>query len=78
MSNKKNKNSKEISDNQENTYKRQWGSEKDTAPLACLHDVPSDFAIAYSRIAIVLTIIFWLMYISSVVIRQLIDGPQSY
>lgn len=57
---------------------RQWGAEKNTDSLPTVHDKPSDFAIAYSRIAIVLTIVFWLMYISSVVIRQLIDGPQSY
>ena len=58
--------------------KRQLGAERDTSPLSKLHDRPSDFAIAYSRIAIVLTIIFWLLYIIDVVIRQLIDGPQNY
>lgn len=60
------------------SIKRQWFAEKCTDPLPSLHDVPSDFAIAYSRIAIVLTIIFWLMYITSVILRQLIDGPQNY
>lgn len=59
-------------------YSQQWGAERHTTPLSILHQNPSDFAIAYSRIAIVLTIIFWLMYASSVVVRQLIDGPQSY
>lgn len=60
------------------TFRRQWGAEKNTTPLPSLHDKPSDFAIAYSRIAIVLTIVFWALYITSVIIRQLIDGPQSY
>jgi len=59
-------------------FRRELGAEKNTNPLPSLHDKPSDFAIAYSRIAIVLTIVFWLMYITSVVLRQLIDGPQSY
>tara|TARA_B100000508_G_scaffold91084_1_gene70967 strand:+ start:520 stop:2757 length:2238 start_codon:yes stop_codon:yes gene_type:complete len=59
-------------------YKQQWGAERQTEPLPILHDIPSDFAVAYSRIAIVLTIIFWLLYATSVVIRQLIDGPQNY
>lgn len=60
------------------TLLRQWGAEKDTTPLASQHAAPSDFAIAYSRLAIVLTVAFWLIYITSVIARQLIDGPQSY
>jgi cellulose synthase/poly-beta-1,6-N-acetylglucosamine synthase-like glycosyltransferase len=59
-------------------YQQQWGAERSTTPLPMLHGRPSDFAIAYSRIAIVLTIVFWTLYASSVVIRQLMDGPQSY
>ncbi len=59
-------------------FRRQMGAEKNTDSLPIMHDKPSDFAIAYSRIAIVLTIVFWLMYITSVILRQLIDGPQSY
>ncbi len=58
--------------------RREWGSERNTIPLPTIHAVPSDFAIAYSRLAIVLTIIFWCLYIVSVIVRQLIDGPQSY
>lgn len=59
-------------------FRRQWGAEKNTSPLSSQHAVPSDFAIAYSRLAIVLTVVFWLMYITSVILRQLIDGPQNY
>ncbi len=58
--------------------RREWGSERNTTPLPTIHTVPSDFAIAYSRLAIVLTIVFWFLYIVSVIVRQLIDGPQSY
>lgn len=71
-----NKNKKSVVKNC--AYKREWGSEKVNSPLSNLHDVPSDFAIAFSRIAIVLSIVFWLMYILSVIIRQLIDGPGNY
>ncbi|MCA9354553.1 MAG: glycosyltransferase [Candidatus Kaiserbacteria bacterium] len=60
------------------SFKRQWGSEKNVVPLSYMHDKPTNFVIAYSRIAIVLTIVFWLMYITDVIIRQLIDGPQDY
>jgi len=66
------------SDNRQLVCKRQWGSEKNTSPLSSVHDTPSDFTIAFSRIAIVLTILFWLMYIISVIFRQLIEGPQNY
>lgn len=59
-------------------YPQQWGAERVTEPLSTIHDEPSDFAIAYSRIAIVLTMFFWSMYATSVIIRQLIDGPQDY
>lgn len=58
--------------------KRQWGSERRTTPLSTLHEVPSTAKIAFSRFAIVLTVIFWALYISSTILKQLIDGPKSY
>lgn len=59
-------------------FTREWGAERDMTPLSSQHECPSDFAISYSRIAVVVTAIFWLLYVTSVIIRQLIDGPQSY
>ena len=58
--------------------KREWGSEKDMTPLSALHDVPSTRKLVLSRIAIFLTIFFWVLYILSIVLRQLIDNPQGY
>lgn len=58
--------------------KRQWGTERETVPLSHLHAQPSSYSIFFSRLAIVLTVLFWLMYVVSVIVRQLIDGPQSY
>ncbi|HSA83382.1 MAG TPA: glycosyltransferase family 2 protein, partial [Patescibacteria group bacterium] len=58
--------------------KREWGTEKRMTPLPMLHKRPSLFSIAMSRIAIVLTIIFWAIYIVYTIIRQLIDGPQDF
>jgi cellulose synthase/poly-beta-1,6-N-acetylglucosamine synthase-like glycosyltransferase len=58
--------------------KRQWGTERQMAPLSHLHAQPSSRTIAFSRLAIVLTVFFWAMYVLSVVIRLLIDGPQEY
>ena len=78
MGKKQNKSEQRQAEIKQLSIKRQWGSEKQTEPLSYLHKKPSDFAIAYSRFAIVLTIVFWLMYVTSVIIRQLIDGPQNY
>lgn len=58
--------------------KRQWGTERQTLPLSNLHRRPTSRSMAFSRISIVLTIVFWIMYVISVVIRQLMDGPQNY
>lgn len=58
--------------------KRQWGAETSTTPLSLLHDKPSVAKLTLSRVAIVLTILFWAVYIFSIIIRQLIDGPQNY
>ncbi|MCX7928335.1 MAG: glycosyltransferase [Patescibacteria group bacterium] len=58
--------------------KRQWGTEKSTIPLSILHEVPSLRKIALSKLAIVLTVILWFFYILSVIVRQLMDGPQNY
>ncbi len=57
---------------------KQWGTEYQTLPLSNLHSQPSSFAIAFSRLSVVLTIFFWAMYVVSVIVRQLFDGPQSY
>jgi cellulose synthase/poly-beta-1,6-N-acetylglucosamine synthase-like glycosyltransferase len=58
--------------------KRQWGAEKRLTPLSNLHDMPSVRKIALSRLAIVLTIFFWGAYLSSTIIRQLLEGPGGY
>lgn len=58
--------------------RRQWGTERHTDPLSHLHNEPSSRMIAFSRFAVVLTIVFWLMYVISVIFRQLIEGPGSY
>lgn len=58
--------------------KRQFGTERETSPLSSLHEQPSGYAIVFSRLAIVLSVLFWAMYVTSVVIRQLIDGPKDY
>lgn len=57
---------------------RQLGSEVNTIPLSVLHEKPSTFKLTMNRLAITLTILFWIAYIVSIVLRQFIEGPQSY
>jgi cellulose synthase (UDP-forming) len=60
------------------TRKRQWGTEKRTAPLSTVHEKPSTKKITLSRLAIVLTVGLWILYIIATIIRQFFDGPHSY
>ena len=59
--------------------KRQWGAERRTEPLPAVHPAPSDRKITWSRIAIVLTVAFWAVYVVTTIIRQFLDsGTQSF
>lgn len=58
--------------------KRQWGTEMETKPLSSIHEIPSTRKITFSRFAIVATLLFWILYIISVIFRQFIEGPKSY
>ncbi|WP_082513337.1 MULTISPECIES: glycosyltransferase family 2 protein [unclassified Leifsonia] len=57
--------------------KRQWGAEKRTRPLPTVHPRPSNRTITWSRVAIVLTVVFWAVYVVTTVIRQFIDGGRQ-
>ncbi|TCK63043.1 glycosyltransferase family 2 protein [Curtobacterium sp. PhB136] len=59
--------------------RRQWGSERRTHPLDTLHARPSDRKLVSGRIAIILTIAFWLAYVIYTVIRQFLNyGTESF
>lgn len=60
------------------TRKRQWGTERSVEPLLSIHEKPSSKKMALSRIAIVLTVFFWLVYVVSTVFRQFIEGQVGY
>lgn len=55
--------------------KRQWGTERLITPLSNMHDRPTSQKIAMSRIAMVLTVLFYLAYVVSTILRQLYEGP---
>jgi cellulose synthase (UDP-forming) len=59
--------------------KRQPGAERRTEPLPTVHPKPSDAKITWSRIAIVLTVVFWATYLVTTIIRQFIDsGTENF
>lgn len=70
----------ELKKSQGNRFsiKRQFGTERKFFCLPHLHEKPTTLKIALSRIAIILTIVFWLMYFFSVIFRQLYENNQSY
>ncbi len=55
------------------TRKRQWGSERRSAPLPTVHDRPSDLKITLGRLAIVVTVTSWVAYLVSTIIRQVME-----
>lgn len=61
------------------TRRRQWGAERRTQPLDTIHARPSDRKLVSGRVAIILTIAFWLAYVVYTVIRQFLDsGTESF
>lgn len=59
--------------------KRQWGAEKRTAPLPIVHPRPTDRSIALARVAIVATVLFWIVYVVYTVIAEFLNnGTQSF
>jgi len=47
---------------------------KPIEPVSTLHAIPSTLKIAFSRVAIVLTVFFWLAYIVSTIVRRFFEG----
>jgi cellulose synthase/poly-beta-1,6-N-acetylglucosamine synthase-like glycosyltransferase len=58
--------------------KRQWGAEKRLDPLPIVHDIPSTKKISFSRIAIVATVLLWVVYFVYTVIRQFFEGSTTF
>lgn len=58
--------------------RRQWGAERRLQPLPIIHDRPSTKKMTMSRMAVVMTIVLWAVYVISTIIRQFFDGPHSF
>ncbi len=59
-------------------HKRQWGAERRTKPLSIVHERPSTRKIAFSRLAIVTTILLWAIYVITTIIREFFDGAHGF
>lgn len=57
--------------------KRQWGAERRSEPLAIVHPEPSRRKIILGRIGIVVTVLAWMTYVVTTVLRALVDDPTA-
>ena len=55
-------------------HRRQWGAEKTTAPMSIKHPVPSLRKIVAGRLAIIVSIVAWFMYVVTTIMREFVEG----
>jgi cellulose synthase (UDP-forming) len=67
-----------IQEVQTRVRKRQWGSERRSEPLSIMHPSPSVRKITWGRIAILATVVFWLSYIITTIIREFIENSGGF
>ncbi len=58
--------------------RKQWGAENRLYPLPSVHSKPTTLKIIMSRLAIVATILLWIIYVISTIFRHLYDGTGNY
>ena len=61
--------------NKSGDRKYQWGAETSTRPLAIMHAQPSPVCIVFGYIAIVCTVISWLVYMITMILSLFINNP---
>ncbi|WP_231554438.1 glycosyltransferase family 2 protein [Arthrobacter sp. L77] len=57
--------------------RRQWGAERRSEPLSIVHPTPSSRKIALGRLGIVVTVLAWLTYIVTTILRQFANNPDA-
>lgn len=60
------------------TVKRQFNTEKNVTPLAIQHEKTSTVKITMNRIFLILTVVFWLVYVGSTIFDQWTQGNGSF
>lgn len=63
---------------QPRTRRRQWGAERRSEPMSIVHPRPSVAKIAWGRLGIVATIVFWAIYVVTTIIREFIEQPGGF
>jgi len=53
--------------------RRQWGAERIRTPLPTVHRRPSDAKIVWGRVAIIITVTAWVVYLITTIIRQFFE-----
>ncbi|MDQ0755108.1 glycosyltransferase family 2 protein [Arthrobacter sp. B3I4] len=57
--------------------RRQWGAERRSEPLAIVHPEPSRRKVILGRVGIVVTVLAWLAYVVTTVLRELVNDPTA-
>jgi cellulose synthase/poly-beta-1,6-N-acetylglucosamine synthase-like glycosyltransferase len=57
--------------------KRQWGAERRSEPLAIVHPEPSRRKIILGRVGILVTVLAWVGYVVTTVLRALVNDPTA-
>lgn len=57
--------------------RRQWGAEKRSEPLSIVHPIPSRRKIVLGRVGILTTVLAWIGYVVTTVLKQLVDNPMA-
>ncbi|MCU1481131.1 MAG: hypothetical protein JWQ19_1917 [Subtercola sp.] len=64
---------------QPSVRRRQWGSERNRIPLPTVHARPSDAKIVWGRVAVVVTVTAWVLYVITTVARLIFEyGNQDF
>jgi len=58
--------------------RRQWGAERRSEPLSIVHPRPSSAKLTWGRVAITVTVLAWVGYVVSTVLRELLDPTNSF
>lgn len=57
--------------------RRQWGAERRSEPLSIVHPRPSRRKIILGRLGILTTVLAWVSYVISTILRELADNPNA-
>ena len=66
-----------VSEQKGAVRRRQWGAEKRSEPLSIVHPRPSRRKIILGRLGILTTLLAWVSYVISTILRELANNPNA-